>query len=455
MPDVDRLGHHGLSCQKSAGRFSRHASLNDIIRRSLATINVPALLESTGIIRDDGKRPDGVSLVPWSLGRMLVWNATCVDTLAPSHLQRTTVKAGGAAESAEILKRLVKKEVKEEMQRVKDEPVYDDSAETSEAALDEHVVKDELVLGPERPHRPDVGLVVRDGAVGDTGGCPLALDRGGAQLARVSTERLERCDDATSHHVLSETTSAQMLTEHNSPLSGEKQHKQMHSGEKSYPCEICEKKFRRLVELSIHTRVHTGEKPYQCEVCQKRFTQSSQVKIHKRCHTGEKPYQCEVCEKKFTQSSQLKSHKRSHTGEKPYQCEVCEKKFNQRGGLKLHKRSHTGEKPYQCEICQKQFSDPSHAKIHKLLHTGEKPYQCELCEKRFTQLGNLKKHKRSHTGEKPYQCELCEKRFTNSNTLKLHNRLHTGEKPYQCEVCEKKFTQLGSLKTHKRHHVGE
>ena len=36
---------------------------------------------------------------------MLVWDATCVDTLAPSHLQRTNVKAGAAAESAEILKR--------------------------------------------------------------------------------------------------------------------------------------------------------------------------------------------------------------------------------------------------------------------------------------------------------------------------------------------------------------
>ena len=36
---------------------------------------------------------------------MLVWDATCVDTLAPSHLQGTTVKAGAAAEKAEFLKR--------------------------------------------------------------------------------------------------------------------------------------------------------------------------------------------------------------------------------------------------------------------------------------------------------------------------------------------------------------
>ncbi|XP_045534627.1 putative fatty acyl-CoA reductase CG5065 [Papilio machaon] len=65
------MGHHGLSCQKGAGRFSRHAALNDNIRRSLATVNVPSLLEPTGIARDDGKRPDGMTLILWKMGRVV------------------------------------------------------------------------------------------------------------------------------------------------------------------------------------------------------------------------------------------------------------------------------------------------------------------------------------------------------------------------------------------------
>lgn len=103
--EVDQLGRHGLACQRSAGRLSRHAALNDIIRRSLATVNVPAILEPAGIARDDGKRPDGMSLIPWKMGRVLVWDATCVDTLAPSHLHGTAHKAGAAAEAAEARKR--------------------------------------------------------------------------------------------------------------------------------------------------------------------------------------------------------------------------------------------------------------------------------------------------------------------------------------------------------------
>ncbi|XP_047995546.1 uncharacterized protein LOC125233536 [Leguminivora glycinivorella] len=102
---VDSLGSHGLSCRRSAGRLSRHASLNDVIRRALASVGVPATLEPPGLARDDGKRPDGITLIPWQMGRPLIWDATCVDTLAPSHLASTSRKAGEAAAAAEALKR--------------------------------------------------------------------------------------------------------------------------------------------------------------------------------------------------------------------------------------------------------------------------------------------------------------------------------------------------------------
>ncbi|XP_052741445.1 uncharacterized protein LOC128198735 [Bicyclus anynana] len=99
--EVSKFGIHGLSCQRSGGRLFRHGSLNDIIKRALATINIPALIEPLGISRDDGKRPDGLTLVPWEMGRALMWDATCVDTLAPCHIRETESRPGAAAEKAE------------------------------------------------------------------------------------------------------------------------------------------------------------------------------------------------------------------------------------------------------------------------------------------------------------------------------------------------------------------
>ena len=101
---VGILGTHGLKCKKSKGRWSHHHSVNDIIARALTLANVPAILEPPGIVREDGKRPDGMTNIPWSHGRHLVWDYTCPDTLAPSHLQATSNEAGSAAKTAEVRK---------------------------------------------------------------------------------------------------------------------------------------------------------------------------------------------------------------------------------------------------------------------------------------------------------------------------------------------------------------
>src|SRR6218665_2585684 len=53
-----------------------------------------------GLLRTDGKRPDGLTLIPWRAGRSLVWDVTVTDTLANSYLPRTSRTAGAAAEMA-------------------------------------------------------------------------------------------------------------------------------------------------------------------------------------------------------------------------------------------------------------------------------------------------------------------------------------------------------------------
>ena len=101
---VDARGLHGLSCQKSAGRFMRHSQLNDIIHRALIRANVPSAKEPQGLIVGSGLRPDGVSLIPWSHGKCLAWDATVPDTLAPSHVSATSTHTGSAAAHASSVK---------------------------------------------------------------------------------------------------------------------------------------------------------------------------------------------------------------------------------------------------------------------------------------------------------------------------------------------------------------
>ena len=62
-------GHHGLSCALGPGRLPRHASLNDLIFRSLVRAGFPSTKEPVGLVRTDGRRPDGLTLIPWRVGQ--------------------------------------------------------------------------------------------------------------------------------------------------------------------------------------------------------------------------------------------------------------------------------------------------------------------------------------------------------------------------------------------------
>ena len=105
--DVIEDGCHGLSCLKSAGRFSRHSNLNAFIMQTLSTTHIPSVLEPRNLYRADQKRPDGLTLVPWAVGKQLLWDVTAVvDSLAPCRINAGSVcNLGTAAADAEERKK--------------------------------------------------------------------------------------------------------------------------------------------------------------------------------------------------------------------------------------------------------------------------------------------------------------------------------------------------------------
>ena len=51
-------------------------------------------------MRDDNKRPDGSTLLPWAKGKPMAWDVTVPDTYAESHIGNISTKPGAAAEKA-------------------------------------------------------------------------------------------------------------------------------------------------------------------------------------------------------------------------------------------------------------------------------------------------------------------------------------------------------------------
>ena len=71
----------------------------------LGSLDLPSMIEQCGLYRTDGKSLDGVTMIPWEMGKQLVWEVTVVDALAPSRLnQGSLCNQGTTATEAEASK---------------------------------------------------------------------------------------------------------------------------------------------------------------------------------------------------------------------------------------------------------------------------------------------------------------------------------------------------------------
>ena len=108
--NVDPSGVHSLVCGHAPGRAARHHALNDCIFRALWAAGIPASKEPSGLVRTDGKRPDGCTLIPWCSDKALSWNVTVAFTVADSYIHDSSRTPGAVAELA-----ATRKEVKYSM----------------------------------------------------------------------------------------------------------------------------------------------------------------------------------------------------------------------------------------------------------------------------------------------------------------------------------------------------
>ena len=94
---------------------------------------VPAIKEPSGLDKQDGKRPDGLTLIPWRGGRPLIWDVTVVSPLASSYVDNAAANTGEVADMSATRTR-----THQEMRDSEREPFYDHIARTYFKILKNH-----------------------------------------------------------------------------------------------------------------------------------------------------------------------------------------------------------------------------------------------------------------------------------------------------------------------------
>ena len=56
--------------KQAPSTIARHQQLNDLVTQAVVLAGMPAMKEPVDLIRQDGKRPDGITQIPWRSVKM-------------------------------------------------------------------------------------------------------------------------------------------------------------------------------------------------------------------------------------------------------------------------------------------------------------------------------------------------------------------------------------------------
>ena len=77
----------GINRPSYRHREARHHACKGMEHNALVSAKIPSQLEPAGLFRSDGKGPDGMTIVPWSCGQLLVWDMPLVLTPLICHTE--------------------------------------------------------------------------------------------------------------------------------------------------------------------------------------------------------------------------------------------------------------------------------------------------------------------------------------------------------------------------------
>ncbi|ESO11702.1 hypothetical protein HELRODRAFT_166718 [Helobdella robusta] len=89
--------HCGLDSRLGGCWKVGQSAFNDYICRHFSKASILMLKEPSGVLAQDGKHPDGYTLISWDAGKCLARDVTIPDTLAEGYTNLTSLERGSAA----------------------------------------------------------------------------------------------------------------------------------------------------------------------------------------------------------------------------------------------------------------------------------------------------------------------------------------------------------------------
>ncbi|XP_070556431.1 zinc finger protein ZFP2-like isoform X2 [Ptychodera flava] len=266
--------------------------------------------------------------------------------------------------------------------------------------------------------------------------------------------------------------------------------------ERVHFCGVCGRGFSERYRLMRHEKIHTGEKPFKCDQCDKVFSRKDNLDRHFFVQhlIRDREMKADVSNDKGSvdKNHELETSKEANhegdvsvgnaKGAQNFLTDIEVKKENNFDNdvkdsyisALMGQMTPRLSKQHVCLVCGKSFTNKYRLVRHEVIHTGERPYKCEICHRKFTRKDHMERHKsRQHPngelgtpskkGRKPkvapnqedeletvtglpdFQCQLCGMVFQNKTGLNLHKKCHEF---VDCKDCKTIFLNEEDYRSH-------
>lgn len=242
----------------------------------------------------------------------------------------------------------------------------------------------------------------------------------------------------------------------------------VHHGEKLlFPCSVatCEEKLstRALRQEHLHKIHNIAREIFSCTHCDVHFLNKSSLKDHINfTHQGVQ-FKCELCQKRFANLSNLTYHTKTHISIEDRKeqwnrfCDLCCEVFEYKSQLEYHMNLKHRLLRLHCSVpqCEASFSTQKMINRHiKTVHSENRPFSCDKCLSTFKSKSALTQHNNAHATDKAFHCSQCSSAFVSQDRLNQHMQMHNPV-DFVCPEpsCGMVFRWRGGLYNHKKVHT--
>ncbi|XP_029172694.1 zinc finger protein 286A-like isoform X2 [Nylanderia fulva] len=192
-------------------------------------------------------------------------------------------------------------------------------------------------------------------------------------------------------------------------------HRKTHTGDRPFQCLECQKNFPTSTALRRHLTLHNSQsRPLPCIYCGRRFMDKTSLAKHEESHmpNEQRKYTCDICQKTFHHITDLSMHKKYHDPDKKFDCEVCGREFNRLNNLQRHMMVHQqqqggNEEILSCDVCGITYKFMSSLTRHMVTtHMNPEKLRQQAEEQRRKRENNYRKYlenrKMYETQHSPY-----------------------------------------------------